>query len=143
VQLDEDEARRRLVGADHGVLATLHPERGIDAVPVCFAVVGDHVAVPIDRVKPKRTTVLQRTANLALDPRATLLCERWDPDDWSQLWWVRAHLRRLDDDEPTAVETRPALSAALQDRYEQYRTAPFATLLVLRVERISGWSAEA
>ena len=30
--------------------------------------------------------------NLEADPRATLLVDHWDRDDWSQLWWVRIGL---------------------------------------------------
>ena len=52
------DARTRLERADHGVLSTLHPTRGIDSVPVCFVVAGDVVGIPIDTVKPKRSTRL-------------------------------------------------------------------------------------
>ena len=86
------DARTRLERADHGVLSTLHPTRGVDSVPVCFVVDGDLVAIPIDTVKPKRSTRLGRLRNLEADPRATLLVEHWDFDDWSALWWVRASL---------------------------------------------------
>ena len=80
--------------ADHGVLCTSNPRRAIDAVPVCFAVVTRLIVTPIDRVKPKCTTELGRLQNLDRDATATLLCEQWDPDDWSRLWWVRVHLVR-------------------------------------------------
>ena len=54
MRLEEVTCRQRLLGADHGVLATAHPERGADAVPVCFVYLDDteQVAVPVDRVKP-------------------------------------------------------------------------------------------
>ncbi len=133
-------ARARLHAADHGVLGTVHSERGVDAVPVCFAAVGDLIAIPIDRVKAKSGGELQRTANLRTDPRATLLCEQWDAADWSRLWWVRASLRRF---EPSAQE-RSDLEAAVRAKYPQYRDHedPFSGLLVFRVESITGWSAE-
>ena len=86
------DARTRLERADHGVLSTLHPTRGIDSVPVCFVVAGDVVGIPIDTVKPKRSTRLGRLRNLEADPRATLLVEHWDAEDWTALWWVRASL---------------------------------------------------
>ena len=63
------DARTRLERADHGVLSTLHPTRGIDSVPVCFVVAGDIVGIPIDTVKPKRSTQLGRLRNLEADPR--------------------------------------------------------------------------
>src|SRR5262249_14855590 len=64
---------------DHGILCTLHAERGIDAVPVVYVLdVDGYVGVPGDRVKPKASVHLQRERNLAADPRATLLVEHWD-----------------------------------------------------------------
>src|SRR5690606_3070345 len=69
VTLSRDDARTRLVDADHGVLSTLHPERGVDAVPCVFAVdTDDFIGVPVDRVKPKRSQRLQRASNLEADP---------------------------------------------------------------------------
>jgi hypothetical protein len=56
--LDRDEAARRLAHHDHGVLSTLHAERGIDAVPVVYALDDDHIGIPIDIVKPKLSTRL-------------------------------------------------------------------------------------
>ena len=94
MKLSADEARRRAESADHGVLATLHPTRGVDTVPAAFVIDGDLVAIPIDRIKPKASTDLQRSRNLDADDRASLLCEHWDPLDWSRLWWVRISLRR-------------------------------------------------
>jgi PPOX class probable F420-dependent enzyme len=136
MRLDDEEGYRRLVAADHGVLATLHPERGADLVPVCFAVSARTLVVPIDEVKPKTSTALARTTNLDRDPRATLLVERWDADDWSRLWWVRAELRRLDEDGDA-----DALADLLVEKYRAYRGAPFAALLRFDVVALTGWSA--
>ena len=52
MRLGEDEARARLAAHDHGVLCTLHAERGVDAVPVVYAMDDVAVGVPVDRVKP-------------------------------------------------------------------------------------------
>ena len=140
MHLDRVVCRRRLGAADHGVLCTVHAQRGVDAVPVCFVVDGDAIAVPIDQVKAKRTTELQRSHNLAADTRATLLIERWDADDWSHLWWVRASLRHLDRS-AVADRTRDRLSEMLRQKYVQYRQAVFADLLVFDVVSLTGWSA--
>jgi PPOX class probable F420-dependent enzyme len=137
MRLDEDEARARLAARDHGVLSTVHAERGVDAVPVVYAVDAGFVGVPVDRVKPKSSTRLQRERNLEADPRATLLVDHWDRDDWSRLWWVRAELRFED---PTGREE--ALAARLAERYSQYRDQPFARVLVLRMVAVTGWAAE-
>ncbi len=138
VKLTNDDARARLADHDHGVLATVHAERGVDAVPVVYAVDGAQLAVPVDRVKPKSSTRLQRVRNLEADPRATLLIEHWDRDDWSQLWWVRATLRWEPDAEPDRVD---ALAELLAGRHHQYADHPFATLLVFHVLDLTGWSA--
>jgi PPOX class probable F420-dependent enzyme len=136
MRLAEDEARARLAAHDHGVLCTVHAERGVDAVPVVYAMEGDAVGVPVDRVKPKASSRLQRERNLEADPRATLLVEHWDRDDWSQLWWVRAELHFEGD-------AAPALAERLAERFEQYRDQPFDRVLLLRIAGITGWAAKA
>jgi PPOX class probable F420-dependent enzyme len=139
MRLGEDEGRARLVAHDHGILCTVHPDRGVDAVPVVYAVDDDgYVGVPVDRVKPKAGARLQRERNLEGDPRATLLVEHWDPDDWSRLWWVRAELRWQGDD---VADRAAALAAELARRYPQYRDQPFARVLVLRIVGMTGWAA--
>ena len=141
MRLAEDEARARLASHDHGILCTVHPERGVDAVPVAYMVDEDgYVGVPVDRVKPKASLRLQRERNLEADPRATLLVEHWDRGDWSRLWWVRAELRWQGD---AAADRTSALAAALAERYPQYWDQPFARVLVLRIVAVAGWVASA
>jgi hypothetical protein len=138
MRLSEDEARARLTDHDHGVLCTVHPTRGVDAVPVVYAVDEDgYVGVPIDRVKPKSSSRLQRERNLVADPRATLLIEHWDPNDWSRLWWVRAGLTWQGDD---PVGRDSDLAERLSRRYPQYRDQPFSRVLVLRIVALTGWA---
>ena len=138
MRLAEDEARARLAAHDHGILCTVHAERGVDAVPVVYVVDEDgYVGVPIDRVKPKAAARLQRERNLEKDPRATLLVDHWDRDDWSKLWWVRAELRRQE----VATGRAAALAARLAERYPQYRDQPFARLLLLHIVGVTGWAA--
>ena len=140
VRLADDEALARLAARDHGILCTLHAERGIDAVPVVYVLdVDGYVGVPVDRVKPKASVHLQRERNLAADPRATLLVEHWDRRDRSRLWWVRAELRWQGG---AATDRASALAAALARRYPQYRDQPFARVLVLRIVGVSGWAAD-
>jgi hypothetical protein len=141
MRLVEAESRARLGAHDHGILCTVHAERGVDAVPVSYVVDDDGlVGVPVDLVKPKASTRLQRERNLEADPRATLLVEHWDPDDWSQLWWVRAELRWLGDAD---AGRSTALAARLAARYEQYREQPFARVLVFRIVGVTGWDGSA
>ncbi len=108
-------------------------------MPVCFAVDGVHAAVPTDLIKPKSSTALQRRRNLEADPRAVLLCDHWDPLDWSRLWWVRASLTRIVPD----AERRRELGSLLAGKYRHYEHQPFADLIVFAITGLSGWSASA
>jgi len=141
MRLAESEARARLAALDHGTLCTVHAERGVDAVPVTYVVDADgYVGVPVDRVKPKSSSRLQRERNLEADPRATLVVEHWDHDDWSQLWWVRAELRRQDG---AGAGREASLAAELARRFVQYRDQPFDRVLVLRIVGVVGWAGSA
>jgi PPOX class probable F420-dependent enzyme len=57
-------------------------------VPCCFALDGVVAYSAVDD-KPKRTARLQRLANVAAHPVATLLVDHYD-EDWTTLWWIRA-----------------------------------------------------
>ena len=127
-----------LVASGRGTLSTLHQHDTIDAVPVCFAVVGESIVSPVDRIKPKETVDLARVSNARQTGTATLLCDHWDPDDWSRLWWVRAHLVLRAD--PTAEDVAP-FEEALRKKYRQYGDTEFAHLLIFDVERLLGWTA--
>lgn len=136
--LSETDALELLRRHDHGVLGTLHHRRGVDLTPIVYATDDTFLGSPIDEVKLKSSRRLQRERNLEADARATLLVERWDRDDWSKLWWLRAELRWVGED---AVERAGVLSARLADRFPQYRNEPFAAVLVFEVVRTTGWSA--
>jgi hypothetical protein len=139
MKLTSHDARDRFAADGHGVLCTVHARRGVDAVPVVYAVVGDTVGIPIDTVKPKSSTSLQRERNLRADARATLLVEHWDRVDWSRLWWVRAELRWRDGADAAILE---ALTGLLAAAYPQYRDRPFARMLTLQLVGVTGWAAQ-
>jgi PPOX class probable F420-dependent enzyme len=131
VRLSRDEAWSLLEDTDHGVLATVHAARGVDAVPVVFAVDGQRLVLPVDTVKPKSTTRLQRLANLADDPRCALLVDHYD-EDWSRLWWVRVH------GTATVVDGRADALA----RFPPYREpGAVAATIVLVPDVVTGWRA--
>ena len=140
MRLSTDDCWGYVRAADHGALCTVNDKGTVDAVPVCFVVVGKVVATPIDTIKPKRTTELGRLSNLERDASATLLCDHWDRYDWSELWWVRAQLVRR-----SAHDVRNALleecDAALREKYAQYRDTSFTDLVVFNVTSLIGWSA--
>jgi len=132
VRLDHDEAWSVLLTTDHGVLSTVHPTRGVDAVPVVFVPFGVELLIPIDTVKAKSTTRLQRIANLERDPRCVLLVDHYD-DDWSRLWWVRVHaLASIRDD-----ELAPAFRS-----FDAYQApGAIAAVIELRPTEVTGWRA--
>lgn len=119
------------------MLSTLHPSRGVDAVPVVYAVIDDRLGIPIDTVKAKQSTKLQRVRNLEGDPRATLLIQNWDAADWSRLWWVRAQLRWMAED----IDAERPFADRLAERYSQYSDRPFARVLVFEIVGLTGWDA--
>jgi PPOX class probable F420-dependent enzyme len=67
----------------------------------------------------------------------SLLADHYD-EDWSQLWWVRADgTARVVDaaDAPEAID-------ALAQKYAQYaERRPDGPVVVIGVQRISGWEA--
>jgi PPOX class probable F420-dependent enzyme len=131
MRLDEDECWERLSRSEHGVLGTLHPERGVDLVPVVFTVTAHRrLVMPIDTVKPKSTTRLQRVVNLRRDPRCALVVDNYEPD-WTGLWWVRA---------AGTAEVVYAVPEELA-RFERYRQpGAVVACIVLNPTTVTGWA---
>src|SRR4051794_17873586 len=115
--MDAGAARERFAAARSARLASIGPD-GPHLVPVCFAVAGDTVYTAVD-AKPKRSGRLQRLRNLEADPRAALLADHYEDEDWDALWWVRAtgRARVL---APGDAEAEAAVDR-LVARYAQYR----------------------
>jgi PPOX class probable F420-dependent enzyme len=135
--VDELELKRRFASSPVARLATVRADGRPHIVPVVFVLTGNVVFTAVD-AKPKRSSRLQRLANIESEPRCSLLVDHYE-DDWSRLWWVRA------DGEAAVVEPPAAAQglAALAERYAQYRElAPTGPLLAVQVTRWSGWSAE-
>ncbi|WP_370287793.1 hypothetical protein [Nocardioides sp.] len=138
MRLDAEQGLAKLEAQVHGIFATTHPTRGPDPQPVVYAIHDGHVGVPIDSVKPKKSTRLQREDNLDADPRGALLIDLWDGEDWSRLWWVRADTEHVPDPAPALVE---ALADKLAGTVPQYADKPFHRVLVCRIVRVTGWAA--
>jgi len=140
--LDEDRCWALLVGARHGVLATLHPRRGVDAVPVVYVCVGRSIVIPVDRVKPKQGRRLQRLANIGSDDRCVLLVDHYE-DDWYKLWWVRVHAQATTATTGAAGPEGDDIARALGERFAPY-SAPGSidSIITLRPTEILGWAAE-
>jgi PPOX class probable F420-dependent enzyme len=107
---------------------------------VTFALIGDATIVTAVDHKPKRTTALQRLANIAANPQVSVLVDHY-AEDWNQLWWARADGRARIVAVGQEPELRAGVLAALADRYHQYRERPpDGDLIVVEVQRFSGWS---
>lgn len=116
-------------------LGTVDPSGAPHLVPIVFALTGDVIHSAVD-AKPKRTRHLRRLANIAANPRVTVLADHYE-DDWSRLWWVRA------DGVARVLAESAAGLAALAARYPQYRaTPPPGPFLEITVERWSAWSGQ-
>ena len=131
------ELRRRFAASPVAHLATVRPDGGPHVVPIVFALVDDTVYSAVD-AKPKRSRSLQRLTNVRAHPRCALLVDHYE-DDWQRLWWVRADGTGEVVDVPPAGH--PGIQALVQ-RFPQYRDErPSGPLVVIAVERWSGWTS--
>ncbi|MDH3518320.1 MAG: TIGR03668 family PPOX class F420-dependent oxidoreductase [Acidimicrobiia bacterium] len=127
------EARSLFASSKVAVLSTINEDGTPHLVPITFAVTSAAILTAVDE-KPKSTTALRRLANIARDPRVTLLADAYD-DDWSKLWWARA-------DGLAAITTEPPAGLTeLVARYSQYQDRPPpGPFIEIAVHRWSGWS---
>ena len=122
-----------------GRLATIAADGRPHLAPVCYALAGDSIVIPVDE-KPKRSLKLERLRNIERHPRVSLLFDRY-AGDWTQLAWVRVdgHASVL----PRGDE-RPGALRALRARYEQYAAMrrEERPLIVVTPERARSWRWE-
>jgi PPOX class probable F420-dependent enzyme len=122
----------RFAAAAVARLATVSASGEPHVVPIVFAVDGDTIYSAVDG-KPKRSRRLRRLANIAADPRVSVLVDSYSPD-WSQLWWVRA------DGTCSVLESSASAVSALRDKYPQYRDVSLdGPFLHIAVTRWSSW----
>ena len=117
-------------------LGTISRDGRPHLVPVCYALSGGRIWVPID-AKPKSGAALTRVRNIEREPRATLLIDRYD-EEWARLAWVRIDCtaRML-----ARGESTPDSLAALRARYHQYERMDLEErpLIELSPGRVTGW----
>jgi PPOX class probable F420-dependent enzyme len=135
------DAAAAFAAAGVAVLATVGSDSAPHVVPVVFAVSagsdGAKIYTAVD-AKRKSTQRLRRLANIAANPRVSLLVDHYD-EDWTQLWWVRA-------DGLAAVhgtgEEMAIGYALLRRKYTQYeRIALDGPVVTVDVQRWSSWQA--
>ena len=125
-----------------GRLATADAAGAPHIVPVCYALSGGDVHIAVDE-KPKRGDPrrLKRLRNIAENPRAALLVDRYDDADWSRLAWVALRGRAEILGAGEAGAERAAALAALRARYAPYRAMKLEMLPVIavRIESAAAW----
>jgi PPOX class probable F420-dependent enzyme len=131
-------AERRFVEAQRVArLATADRQAVPHVVPVCFGLGEDCVYITIDRKPKQEPRRLKRLRNIADNPRASIVLDRYD-EDWRRLAWVMLHGRAeiLAD----GVE-HDAAQALLRARYRQLAAMQIETLpvIAIRIERVTSW----
>jgi PPOX class probable F420-dependent enzyme len=130
-------AERRFVEAQRVAhLATADRQAVPHVVPVCFGLLEDSVYITIDE-KPKGSRPLKRVRNIADNPRATMVFDRYD-EDWRRLAWVM--LQGGAEILPSGAEHDHA-QALLRERYRQLAAMQIAALpvIALRIGRVVSW----
>ena len=121
-----------------GHLATADSRAIPHVVPICFAIWDATLYSTIDE-KPKRnpSAPLQRIRNIAENPAAAVVVDRYD-DDWAKLGWVmlRGPAEILSD----GTEHNSA-QALLRARYRQLAAMNIGALPVIavRIESVVSW----
>lgn len=134
------EARERFAAARVARLATVGADGRPHLVPVVFAVEGDVVMLAVDH-KPKRTTRLQRLADIAANPSVGLLVDHYE-EDWDQLWWTRADGQARELPPPDRSDRAARGIELLTAKYQQYAgRPPQGPVIEVTVHRWLGWRA--
>ncbi|HXP73731.1 MAG TPA: TIGR03668 family PPOX class F420-dependent oxidoreductase [Stellaceae bacterium] len=130
---------RRFVNAQRvGRLATADARAIPHVVPICFALSENTLYSSIDD-KPKQDSrrPLKRLRNIAANPNASVVIDRYD-EDWTLLGWVLLRGRTEILTEGTEHDHAQAL---LRARYPQYQTMQITShpVIALRIERAASW----
>lgn len=133
-----DEAQRRFLSSRRVAhLATADAAGAPHVVPVCFALGEETVYVTIDE-KPKGDPLrLKRLRNIARNPAAAIVVDRYD-EDWRRLGWVMLRGRA---EILSAGAEHDRAQTLLQERYPQLAAMDIAALpvIALRVARATSW----
>lgn len=137
----EVDAADAFAAAPVAVLATVGADGGPHTVPVVFAAhtgpAGVTLYTAVD-AKRKSTHRLRRLANIAANPRVSLLVDHYD-EDWTQLWWVRADGVATVHDHG---EEMAAGYALLRGKYPQYeRIALNGPVVSVMIDHWASWHA--
>ena len=127
----QEQERQYIETAQAGRLATADTEGRPHVVPVCFALVNDHIVTPIDE-KPQRASPdeLRRCRDISENPRVALLIDHYT-DNWSQLGWLQ--VRGTATYCPPSEEPHSSGVIALRQKYEQYAAHDLENRPLIRI----------
>jgi PPOX class probable F420-dependent enzyme len=136
MQLQPDEAVRRLLVSEVARLATASADAVPHIVAVTFAEASGRIYIAIDH-KPKSSTRLTRLRNIEQNPSVSLLVDHYSPD-WEALWWARMDGRARVLEPGNAPDEAVG---ALRAKYPQYREVPLdGPVIEIEPARTTGWS---
>lgn len=117
-------------------LATIMEDGRPRLLPVCYAVLNDHIVIPVDE-KPKRSIELARLRDIRRNRHVTFLADRYE-EDWTRLAWVRVEGEAHVLDHAVAA---PDGLALLRARYPQYAGMALEPLPLVDITptRVTGW----
>ncbi|HSJ34629.1 MAG TPA: TIGR03668 family PPOX class F420-dependent oxidoreductase [Acidimicrobiia bacterium] len=135
--MESSRAWELLKTAAVAVLGTVNQDGSVHLVPFTYVTIDgpDPFLVSAIDEKPKRGRDLRRLDNIHRDPRVTILAHHYEAD-WSRLWWVRATGSATVWKDPPAAAQR-----ALIDKYPDYEEQVLGPWIIIRLDRISGWSS--
>lgn len=136
-----EEQHRFLMSRRIAHLATADAAGVPSVVPVCFAVLstpqGETLYITIDEKPKGDPSRLRRLRNLAGNPAAAVVADRYD-EDWTRLGWVlvrgRAEILLIGEEHDRA-------QALLKGRYPQLAAMTIAALpvIALRIAGAASW----
>ena len=120
-----------------GHLATADTRATPHLVPVCFVVGEETLYITIDQKPKGDVRALKRLRNIAENPVAAFVADRYD-EDWTRLGWVM--LRGPAEILASGAEHDHA-QALLRSRYPQYRAMQLGGLpvIAIRIARVTSW----
>src|SRR5438309_2174611 len=134
--LSERQARF-LASRRAGHLATADGRAMPHLVPVCFVISEGALYITIDQKPKGNVRALKRLRNIAENPVAAFVADRWD-EDWTRLGWV---MLRGSAEILAAGAEHDRAQAMLRSRYPQYQGMALDDLpvIAIRIGRVTSW----
>jgi PPOX class probable F420-dependent enzyme len=132
-----EEQRRFVESRRVGHLATADSSGLPHVLPVCFAIAANTLYITIDEKPKGDPRRLKRLRNIAANPYAGVVVDRYD-EDWKRLGWVMLRGAAVILDDGAEHDRAQDL---LRERYPQYRDMRLAGLpvIAIHIKRVANW----